>query len=196
MKGTLIYMKKKSVFALLLAALLITSVSVSACSKKSEAPKKPKTLEEYAVNNPDVQKSIKEATSQSDVEVDIKGNDVIYTFELSKMDEYTEEVAHDEAVVESLQKVLDGSGGIFGGVARTLEETTGISGIKVIVYYTYEGETIVTQTFDASDAESADASSGDGSSDEGSEEGSDSDTDAEGESADEEAETESSESAE
>ena len=192
MKGTLIYMKKKSVFALLLAALLITSVSVSACSKKSNAPKKPKTLEEYAVNNPDVQKSIKEATSQSDVEVDIKGNDVIYTFELSKMDEYTEEVAHDEAVVESLQKVLDGSGGIFGGVARTLEETTGISGIKVIVYYTYEGETIVTQTFDASDAESADASSGDGSSDEGS----DPDTGEEGESADEEAETESAESAE
>lgn len=182
-------MKRKSVFALLLAALLIASLSMTACSKKSNAPKKPATLEEYAVNNPDVQKSIKESTSQSDVEVDIKGNDVIYTFELSKMEDYTEEVAHDEAVVENLQKVLDGSGGIFGGVARTLEETSGVSGIHVIVNYTYDGETIATQTFDASDAESADVSSEDGSSGEGS----DSDTDAEDESSDGEAETESAE---
>ena len=154
-------MKKKSIFVLLLVLVLTASLSMTACGKKGGSggsSDKPETLEQYAVNNPDVQKSIDDATSQSDVEVEIKGNDVIYSFELSKMEGYTEDVAKDPAVVENLQKALDNAGPTFGGIAKTLEGATGISGIHVIVYYTYEGETLATQTFSSSDAASSDGS--------------------------------------
>lgn len=153
-------MKKKSIFVLLLIMILASSLAMTACGKKSKGSEKPKTLEEYAVSNSDVQKSINEATADSDVEVEIKGNNVIYSFELSKMDGYTEDVAKDPAVVENLQKALDNAGPTFGGIAKTLEEATGISGLKVIVNYTYNGETMATQTFDASDASAAEESSG------------------------------------
>ena len=146
-------MKKKSLIVILLALVLTASLFATACGKKnSGSSDKPKTLEEYAVKNPDVQKSIEQATSKSDVVVDIKDNNVIYSYELSKMEDYTEDVAKDPSVVENLQKTLDNAGATFGGIAKTLEDTTGISGIHVVVYYTYEGETVVTQTFDASDA--------------------------------------------
>ena len=175
-------MKKKSIFVLLLIMVLTSSLVMTACGKKSKGSEEPKTLEEYAVNNPDVQKSINEATADSDVEVEIKGNNVIYSFELSKMDGYTEDVANDPAVVESLQKALDNAGPTFGGIAKTLEDATKISGIKVIVNYTYNGETMATQTFDSS---AAAAESGGSQPDESEEE----------ESSDEEAETESADDA-
>ena len=174
-------MKKKSIFILLLIMTLTASVSMASCSKiggkgkSSSGNKAPATLEEYAVSNPDVQKSIDEATSDSDVEVDIKGNDVIYSYELSKMEGYTEDVATDPDVIENLQKALDNAGPTFGGIAKTLEKATGISGIRVIVRYTFDGEELATQTFDASDA-AAEDSSGDKS------DGSDSDSDSESDS--------------
>lgn len=174
-------MKKKSIFILLLIMAMTASVFMTACSKSSKGGSKtsePETLEQYAVSNPDVQKSIDEATSDSDVEVEIKGNDVIYSFELSKMEGYTEDVATDPAVVENLQKALDNAGPTFGGIAKTLEDATGISGIHVIVKYTFNGEELATQTFDASDAsaedsseESSDEASDDSGSDQESEEG-------------------------
>ena len=84
-------------------------------------------------------------------------------------------------MVESLQKALDNAGPTFGGIAKTLEDATKISGIKVIVNYTYNGETMATQTFDSSAA----AESGGSQPDESEEE----------EASDEEAETESADDA-
>ena len=151
-------MKRKSIFALLLIMILASALFMTACGKSgssgsSGGSSEPKTLEQYAINNPDVQKSIDEATADSDVEVEIKGNDVIYSFELSKMEGYTEDVAKDPEVIESLQSALDNAGPTFGGIARTLENATGISGIHVTVNYTYDGELLATQTFDSSQAQ-------------------------------------------
>ena len=188
-------MKKKSIFILLLIMTLTASVLMASCSKiggkgkSSSKNKEPKTLQEYAVSNPDVQKSIDKATSDSDVEVEIKGNDVIYSYELSKMEGYTEDVATDPDVIENLQKALDNAGPTFGGIAKTLEEAPGISGIRVIVRYTFDGEELATQTFDASDA-AAEDSSGEKS------DGSDSDSDSESGSETEEGDGEAEEAAE
>lgn len=188
-------MKKKSIFILLLIMTLTASVFMASCSKiggkgkGSSENKKHETLEEYAVSNPDVQKSIDEATSDSDVEVEIKGNDVIYSYELSKMEGYTEDVATDPDVIESLQKALDNAGPTFGGIAKTLEKATGISGIRVIVRYTFKDEELATQTFDASDAAADDSSedkSNESDSDSDPESGSETE---EGDASDEEAET-------
>ena len=187
-------MKKKSIFVLLLVLALTASVFMTACSKVSKSKggsggetAEPETLEQYAVSNPEVQKSIDEAMSESEVEVEIRGNDVIYTYELSKMEGYTEDVAKDPDVVENLQKALDNAGPTFGGIAKTLEDATGISGIRVIVKYTFGGEELATQTFDASDASAED------SSEEASEE---SDSDQESEEGDGESEEISEDSAE
>ena len=179
-------MKKKTIFVLLLILAMTASVFTTACSKSSSKSKsggnaaETRTLEQYAVKNPDVQKSINEATSESDVEVEIRGNDVIYSFELSKMEGYTEDVAKDPSVVESLQKALDNAGHTFGGIARTLEKATDIKGIRVVVNYTYDGEELATQTFDSSDAAAEDESKEGESEDNDSSE--DTDSDSEGDS--------------
>ena len=175
-------MKKKTIFVLLLILVMTASVFMTACSKSSSKSKsggetaESNTLEQYAVSNPDVQKSIDEAMSESDVEVEIRGNDVIYSFELSKMEGYTEDVATDPDVVESLQKALDNAGPTFGGIARTLEKATDIKGIRVVVKYTYDGEELATQTFDSSDAAAEDESKEGESEDKDSSEEQDSDS--------------------
>ena len=151
-------MKRKSIFALMLILMLAASVPLASCSKSGGSGGKssePQTLEQYAVDNPEVQESIDQAMAGSDVKVELKGNDVIYTFDLANMEGYTEDVAKDPDVIESLQSALDNAGSTFGGIALSLETATGISGIRVIVNYTYEGEVLATQTFDSSQAEAA-----------------------------------------
>ena len=154
-------MKQKSLFAILLIAAVCASLFMTGCGRfgsgsnssgGGSASAEPQTLEDYAKKNSDVQKSIDEATAGSDVEVFIKGNEVIYTFELSKMEGYTEEVATDPEVIDSLQSALDNAGPTFGGIARSLEEATGIGSISVTVNYTYNGEVLATKTFDINDA--------------------------------------------
>ena len=150
-------MKKKSLLALLMIMMLASALFMTACggsdsSGGGSGSAAPQTLEEYAKQNADVQKSIDEATAGSDVEVAIKGNEVIYTFELSKMEGYTEEVANDPEVVENLQSALNNAGSTFGGIAWSLEEATGIGNITVTVTYTYNGETLAEKTFDINDA--------------------------------------------
>ena len=156
-------MKKKSIFVLLLVMILASFPVLTGCGKSGDSGGStdgPETLEQYAVNNPAVQQSIDNATADSDVEVGIKGNDVTYSFELSKMEGYTEDVAKDPAVIESLQTALDNAGPTFGGIAKTLENVTGISGIHVVVNYTYNDETLATQTFDSSQANDESNSAG------------------------------------
>ena len=153
-------MNRKSIFFILMVMLLSSVLMMTACGKSGGSgsgggeteTSGPMTLEQYAKENPDVQKSIDEATADSEVEVSIKGNDVIYSFELSNMKGYTADVANDPSVKESLQAALDGAGSTFGGIAKTLEEATEISGIKVTVNYTYNGEMMATRTYDPSDA--------------------------------------------
>lgn len=147
-------MKRKGIFAVLLIMMLASALFMTACGSSgggggSDAPQ---TLEEYAQQNSEVQKSIDEATAGSDVEVEIKGNEVIYTFELSKMEGYTEEVANDPTVVDNLQSALNNAGSTFGGIAKSLEEATGIGNISVTVIYTYNGEVLASKTFDVNDA--------------------------------------------
>ena len=158
-------MKKKRIFALLFVIILATVLVLTGCGKSGAGSgssgggdtDEPMTLEQYAVENPEVQESIANATADSDVEIEIKGNDIIYSFELSKMEGYTEDVAKDPNVIASLQKALDNAGATFGGIAKTLETATEISGIHVTVIYTYDGEVLATQTFDSADADAAPA---------------------------------------
>lgn len=182
-------MKKRSLLSIIMV-IMLASALFTACGGKGSSSEGGNagtdTLENYAKNNKEVQESIDKATSDSDVEVSIKGNEVTYSYELSKMDGFTEDVAKDESVVKSLQTALDNAGPTFGGIAKTLEEATGIKGIKVTVNYTYGDDVIATMTYTSADASKGSTSS------EGSAEDSSEGTDTE-EASEEGAETDSAE---
>ena len=131
---------------------VITALCFTACGSKETM-----TLEKYVQDNPDVQESIDSAMSDSNVAVVIKENDISYNFDLSKMDGYTEELAKSDAIISALDDALTAAGGTFGGICKSLEESTEISGITTTVNYSWEDEVLVTKTFTSADAETEDS---------------------------------------
>ena len=140
-------MRKKGLTALILMLVLSAAVFMTACGGGTSEPQ---TLEDFAKNNENIQESIDSAATDSNVVVEIKGNDIIYTFDLANMEEYTEELVHNEQVVENLNNALDQSASTFEGIAKSVQEATGIQGIRTIVNYVYGDETIASKTFEAS----------------------------------------------
>ena len=106
----------------------------------------------FVANNTEMQESINAAMEGSDVLVEVKDNEVIYTYDLSKMDGYTEELIKDEAVIASLDSTLTSIAPTFGGISKTLEEKTKIKGITTTVKYTWGDEEIITKSFNSADA--------------------------------------------
>ena len=131
---------------------VITALCFTACGSKETM-----TLEKYVQDNPDVQESIDSAMADSNVAVVIKENDISYNFDLSKMDGYTEELAKSDAIISALDDALAAAGGTFGGICKSLEESTEISGITTTVNYSWEDEVLVTKTFTSADAETEDS---------------------------------------
>ena len=144
-------MKKRTLVVLLIMAV-ITALCFTACGSKETM-----TLEKYVQDNPDVQESIDSAMTDSNVAVVIKENDISYNFDLSKMDGYTEELAKSDAIISALDDALAAAGGTFGGICKSLEESTEISGITTTVNYSWEDEVLVTKTFTSADAETEDS---------------------------------------
>ena len=141
-------MKKRTLIVLMIMAV-ITALCFTACGSKETM-----TLEKYVQDNPDVQESIDSAMADSNVAVVIKENDISYNFDLSKMDGYTEELAKSDAIISALDDALAAAGGTFGGICKSLEESTEISGITTTVNYSWEDEVLVTKTFTSADADS------------------------------------------
>lgn len=163
-------MKKKLSIAFLLILTMCAAMIVTSCKPKAT---KPTTLEEYAAKNAKIQKIIDSAMTDSNISVEIKGNDVIYTFDLNTIEDVTEDTIKDERVVENLQKALDSGAANWQSVIKTIQDETGLTGVRVIVYYQYEGETVVSQTFTETEPAVDDAESKEGDSE-------DKDTDGEG----------------
>lgn len=152
-------MKKRTLIVFLVMAV-ISALCFTACGKEEM------TLEKYVKDNPDIQESIDSAMNDSNVVVAITGNDISYTFDLSKMDGYTEELAKSDEIVKALDEALGAAGGTFGGIAKSLEEQTKITGITTTVTYTWGDEQLVTKTFSSADAD-ADAGADAEAADEG-----------------------------
>lgn len=141
---------KKRTFIVLMIMTLITVLCFTSCGKKETM-----TLEKYCKDNPEVQESINKAMSDSNVLVEIKGNDIIYSFDLSSVEGYTEEIAKTDAVKKALEEALTAAGPTFGNISKSVEESTGIEGINTIVNYTWGDEAIVTKSFTSADAETS-----------------------------------------
>lgn len=169
-------MKKKLSFAILLILTLCAALIVTGCKPKAT---KPQTLEEYAAKSESIQKLIDSAMTDSNIAVEIKGNDIIYAFDLNTIEDVDAETVKDERVVKNLQKSLDSGASNWQNVIRTIQDETGLTGVRVIVNYQYEGETVVSQTFTESepaveDSKDKDADSKDGESKDEEEDSSDS----------------------
>ncbi len=142
-------MKKRTLIALIMMTV-ITVLCFTACGKKEAM-----TLEKYCKDKPEVQESISKAMSDSNVLVEIKGNDIIYTSDLASMEGYTEEIAKNDAVKKALGDALTAAGATFGNISKNIEESSKIEGINTIVNYTWGEEVLVTKTFTSADAETA-----------------------------------------
>ena len=143
-------MKKRKLIVLMIMAI-ITVLCFTACSSTEAV-----TLEKYCQDNPDVQESIDEAIGESNVNVEIKGNEIVYTLDLSTVDGYTEELVKSDDVVAAIEDALGAASETFGNIAKTIEETTEITGIQTTVNYCWGDEVIVTKTFTSADAASND----------------------------------------
>ena len=144
-------MKKKILFVLL-AMLVGMTMLMTACGGGSGAEEEPMTLEKYVQGDAEVQQSIDQAMADSNVLVEIKENSIIYSFDLATMDGYTEELVHTAEIKDALQSALDSAGSTFGGIAKSIEDASGIAGITTVVNYNWGDELIVTKTFTSADA--------------------------------------------
>lgn len=143
---------KKKILLVLLAMLVGMTMIMTACGGGGAADEEPMTLEKYVAGDPEVEKSIEQAMTDSNVLVEIKENAIIYTFDLSTMEGYTEELVHTEEIQAALSSALDAAGGTFGGIAKSIEEASGLTGITTVVNYTWGDEVVVTKTFTSADA--------------------------------------------
>lgn len=144
---------KKKVLLILLAMLVGMTMIMTACGGSGgAAEEEPMTLEKYVQGDAQVEQSIESAMNDSNVLVEIKENSIIYTFDLSTMDGYTEEIAKTEEVKAALQSALDSAGATFGGIAKSIEDASGLTGITTVVNYTWGDELVVTKTYTSADA--------------------------------------------
>ena len=141
-------MKKKTLL-LFLIATVISAMFFTACGQAE-----PLTLEKYCQEHPDVQANIDEAMTGTNVVVEIRENEILYNFDLSKMDGYTEELVRSDNIISALEEALSAAGPTFGGIAKSIEESTEISGISTTVNYQWGDEVLVTKTFTSADADS------------------------------------------
>ena len=110
----------------------------------------PKTIEEYINKDKEAAEQVQKAADTAGLTVDFSGNDVVYTYDLSSINNVTEDVIKSDMMKEQLASALDSTSDKFVGLCKQLEEESKISGIQIVVNYTYGDEVIVTKTFNSS----------------------------------------------
>lgn len=138
-------MKQKRLLVILTAIAMAAVMLLTACGSKEEP-----TLESYVNDNEEVKAELEEAVSaneQNGLKIEIQGNDIVYTFDLSAVDGFTEDLAKDAGVKEALETGMEEHADDFKKVASEMAATTEIKGIQVIVNYVYNDEVIATSTY-------------------------------------------------
>ena len=150
---------------LLMVIALFSAMMMTACGSKSAEKSEPTTLEAFINEHPDVKSELDKKVADgetSGVAIEIKGNDIIYTYDLSGVKDMTEEFAKSDDLKEALQTALDSQADAFRSVASRMESVVNdadveIKGIRVVVNYVYGDEVVVSGTFEPSDEAAAPA---------------------------------------
>lgn len=138
-------MKKKSIIALLLCLVMVMSVFLSSCGK-------PKTIEEYIKNDKEAEEQLQQVADTAGLAIDFSGNDVIYTYDISTIENVTEEVGKSDLMKDQLAAALESQGNTFIGLCKQLEEESKIEGVQIVINYTFGDEVLVNKTFNSSGA--------------------------------------------
>lgn len=147
-------MKKKSLIALVLVFSLILGLALTACGRSSGGSGGTKTLESVVASDSELREGIEEAAARENgLEIKIEGNELIYVYDLLAIEGADASSLKSDTVRASLEAGLDEQKSVFGGISKTLEDETKISGIKVTVTYTVGGDVIVSKTYTAADAD-------------------------------------------
>lgn len=136
-------MKKKGLIALLISLVMMLSVFTTACGG-------PKTIEEYVKNDKEAQEQLDKVAENQGLAVEITGNDVIYTYDISSIEGVTEEVGTSDLMKDQLASALDSVSDQFVGLCKQLEEESKITGVQIIINYTYGDTVLVNKTFNSS----------------------------------------------
>lgn len=137
-------MKKRS-FLSLLILLISASLILSSCEPK-EAPA---TLEEF-VSGEDIELAMEKEADDTGSSITINGNDIIYSYDISRISGFKDEVTESEAFIGSLTDDLSSQADIYSGTCRSLEEKTGLTGISLTVEYLNGSDVIISQRFTSS----------------------------------------------
>ncbi len=126
--------------ALALVMMLSMTLMLTSCGE-------PSTLEEYLAEDAELQEQLDTlAASQQDMTVEIKGNQILYTYTMPQQIE--EDLLED--VKAQFEKAMEGYGSTFEGIASTCEEQTKIKGVTVKVsYLNNDGSEIFSQEYKA-----------------------------------------------
>lgn len=133
-------MKKKTALIFILMFTLAFTLLMTGCGSS------PSNLEEYIAQNEDALSSLQNS-SEEGMAVTAEGNNLVYTYDLSKVDGYTEDIATNEATISALESALDGGASTFQNIAKVLEDQTEIDGIQVVVKYNWKDQVLVEKTF-------------------------------------------------
>ena len=94
----------------------------------------------------------KEMEANEGLTIEIKGNDLIYTYDMTVLSSDSEALKSD-AMKTALADAIDAQKAVFGDICKSVEDETGITGIQTIVNYTAGEELLVSRTFTSADAE-------------------------------------------
>lgn len=145
----------KLVIVLLLIAFLIGAAIAFAVVKSGIAPggetqkQAEYSLEEFVEVNPDARIQIEQSVQDTNVDVFVSENNLIYRYDLSKVDGMSETAAKDAETISSLEDSLDSGDSRFIELCQKLEDDTGIRGISVTVLYTYGEDKLTSRTYTA-----------------------------------------------
>lgn len=143
-------MKNIKNFLSFTVVLFVMTLLLASCGSKA-----PATLEEYINLNPDTAEEINDTASTAGLNVSVKENEVSFTYDIKDIEGITKEIALSDEMKSSLDKALGDNASTFSSMCSTLEKESDIEGISIVVTYSYDGETIVTNTYTA-DTDSGD----------------------------------------
>ena len=138
----------KSKLLLGMVIVLAMGLSLCACGGGGDA-EEPMTIEKYAAENPDFQDQLDSYSEEDDsVLVTAEGNDLVFSYDVAKLG-LSEEMAKSDTIKASLDEELDKQAETFESTAKTIESTTGVNGVNVVVKYLYGDTEICSRSFNS-----------------------------------------------
>lgn len=127
--------------------IALIGIFIMLCATFTSCVSKPTTVEELINSNKEIAAELTSSHDNSGMTTEIKGNEIIYSYDLSGVEGATEENLKEKSMLKILNSTLDGQADSFTNVCKQIEEESEISGVTAIVNYTYKGEVLATKTF-------------------------------------------------